>query len=710
MKRSFFILLLTLTYQYSLACGPFDRLYLPEQYYTFRICGNNMNGLKSPQQDLKQQAQKCIEENCLYWRKITSTDIPVSDIKTVVYDWNYEQLNQLHIRASNGTGHTQYNNSFAHWLVKHNDTEVTSYLLLAKKCEMVRNRQDSEWYYPVKGDNENTTLAEICTQAKKYHSQRLLDRYTLQIMRCLISMRQYSECLNLWLERKPNFQEKVIFDMAKGYVAGAFFHLGETEIAKKMFIEVGDIYSYIFCLQMEGKPYNNLDLLSLLCQNDINDSRIFPLLQYIIHTYERYENSYDCSTLNKLAVTTIPKVPAIHKAVWYYLAAYTYDKQGYSSMALKFIRQASKYKTNQDLKDAIHVFHTYLTVKCTPKYDSCLENYLYNELLWFHKKIVSDLDSTVVVEASEQRDGLSQYYWNDMMRKIVISQIVPKCITSGYKVRALQYLNYADNCIWKIRGSQTNGKISEWSDYNEYDYRTDFFINLDSIGVKHVKRLAYRMKTPLCKLDYFLHRYSYNDMNYIYEIIGTQLIANMKYKEAIQYITLIPDDFIQTRNVYQAMEYDAFSSDNIKNQMGKSYKLDFAKRMYTLEKKINNAINPNEKAEFMLEYARGLQNSIGHCWRLTSYYNGSWACYPFYSVYQIHLRDNIAKRSYRIIENAFNLFTDKEKAANALYKWNMYKTAVTKYPETKMAQYIRGHCDELIDYKPIQKYAPHTVD
>ena len=168
MKHSFFILLLTLPCLYSLACGPFDRLYLPEQYYTFRICGYNMNGLKSPQQDLKQKNQKCIEENCLYWGKITSKDIPISDIKAVVYDWNYEQLSQLHTCTSNGI-YTQYNNAFAHWLIKHNDTEVTSYLLLTKKCEMVRNQQASEWYYPVKGDNESMTLAEICTQAKKYH-------------------------------------------------------------------------------------------------------------------------------------------------------------------------------------------------------------------------------------------------------------------------------------------------------------------------------------------------------------------------------------------------------------------------------------------------------------------------------------------------------------------------------------------------------------
>ena len=103
----------------------------------------------------------------------------------------------------------------------------------------------------------------------------------------------------------------------------------------------------------------------------------------------------------------------------------------------------------------------------------------------------------------------------------------------------------------------------------------------------------------------FLYKYSYNDINYIYDIIGTQLIAEMKYKEAIQYITLIPDNFIQTRNIYKTIEYDAFSSGYIKNQNGKSYKLDFAKKMYALEKSIKDAINPNDKAELMLEYARG---------------------------------------------------------------------------------------------------------
>ena len=99
-------------------------------------------------------------------------------------------------------------------------------------------------------------------------------------------MRQYDECLNLWIERNQYFQEKVIRNMAKGYVAGALFHLGEVEKAKEIFIEVGDICSYLFCLQKDGQLYDNLDLLLLLYEKDINDERIFPIIQNIIHGFE----------------------------------------------------------------------------------------------------------------------------------------------------------------------------------------------------------------------------------------------------------------------------------------------------------------------------------------------------------------------------------------------------------------------------------------
>ena len=135
-------------------------------------------------------------DNCRSWAKLTSTDIPLEDIQDVVYHWEYDKLEELHAHAMTGKG--ENNNAFANWLIQKKDTEITSFLLLAKRCEKVRAKQCSGWYYPVQGDEENTLLMEIVEKAKAYKGKRLLDRYTLQMMRALTSLRQYNECLNVW--------------------------------------------------------------------------------------------------------------------------------------------------------------------------------------------------------------------------------------------------------------------------------------------------------------------------------------------------------------------------------------------------------------------------------------------------------------------------------------------------------------------------------
>ena len=124
---------------------------------------------------------------------------------------------------------------------------------------------------------------EIVEKAKAYKGKRLLDRYTLQMMRALTSLRQYNECLNVWLGHKVFFHGDVIQEMAQNYAAGAYFHIGQKEKAKRIFMKSGDINSYIFCLNKEGKTYNSYDILSLLYQRNPNDKRLLRLIQYLIH-------------------------------------------------------------------------------------------------------------------------------------------------------------------------------------------------------------------------------------------------------------------------------------------------------------------------------------------------------------------------------------------------------------------------------------------
>lgn len=162
MKHLFAILVVLIpACRFSLACGPFDRLCTPDQYYTFRLCGADMTG--NDLRDSRTGRENSQMDNCRSWAKLTSTDIPLEDIQDVVYHWEYDKLEELHAHAMTGKG--ENNNAFANWLIQKKDTEITSFLLLAKRCEKVRAKQCSGWYYPVQGDEENTLLMEIVEKA-----------------------------------------------------------------------------------------------------------------------------------------------------------------------------------------------------------------------------------------------------------------------------------------------------------------------------------------------------------------------------------------------------------------------------------------------------------------------------------------------------------------------------------------------------------------
>ncbi len=84
----------------SLACGPYDRSYMADEYFTFRICGGDMSGggvryNRSWREDSQM-------DNCRSWAKITSTGIPLEDIQQVVYHWEYDRLEKLHADAKIG--------------------------------------------------------------------------------------------------------------------------------------------------------------------------------------------------------------------------------------------------------------------------------------------------------------------------------------------------------------------------------------------------------------------------------------------------------------------------------------------------------------------------------------------------------------------------------------------------------------------------------
>lgn len=286
-------------------------------------------------------------------------------------------------------------------------------------------------------------------------------------------------------------------------------------------------------------------------------------------------------------------------------------------------------------------------------------------------------------------------------------------------MRALQYANMGENHLFNLLGKIDGVDVGEYRDLkrkpnnldcpvdfcigascNALDYENDYFLNLDSLGVRSVERLIYRMQHPDSPTDTFLSKYGYTEMQYLYDIAGTQMIASMRYHEAVKYLSKVSAGFQATRNS-ESDWYTRYPFDPRRKKHQKKdvlYKLHFAQKMVSLERQMQCAKNPNNQADAMLKYVAGLENSVTRCWPLTSYYNGYWSHYPMYSRNYTRRIDNIVKRSKKLKRKAFKMFTDKERAARAYCDFCMFKTAAKLYPNTNSGKLVLGKCDVLKDY------------
>lgn len=105
---------------------------------------------------------------------------------------------------------------------------------------------------------------------------------------------------------------------------------------------------------------------------------------------------------------------------------------------------------------------------------------------------------------------------------------------------------------------------------------------------------------------------------YLYDIIGTKLIFEGRYDEAVDWLKRVTPRFEQSRHVSKYFDRDPFGYKG-RSKNAPLYKLHFAEKMTDLEKQIKKEKDPNQKADLMLTYANGMQNPVGaRAWPLTT--------------------------------------------------------------------------------------------
>lgn len=98
----------------AFCCLPIS--YEPREYYMYRVYSS------SPSDGGRK------EENCRLWQELTSPEIPLSDIESVVYGYTLEQMRGL-------SGAKDSRNAFARYIATAKDKEIADFLVVAKTCE-----------------------------------------------------------------------------------------------------------------------------------------------------------------------------------------------------------------------------------------------------------------------------------------------------------------------------------------------------------------------------------------------------------------------------------------------------------------------------------------------------------------------------------------------------------------------------------------------
>jgi hypothetical protein len=234
--------------------------------------------------------------------------------------------------------------------------------------------------------------------------------------------------------------------------------------------------------------------------------------------------------------------------------------------------------------------------------------------------------------------------------------------------------------------------------YNPLDYRNYFFEMIDSLGASTAMAYQQRIISPKSQFDRFVNERSYTDPNYINDIVGTQCLREMRYKDAVKYLGEVDAKYAGHLNVRMNRDPFGYEPTAMKNA---EFRYSFAHEMYALEQEMKIVTNPTRKAKLMVRYAIGLRNSFGQCWPLTQYYRGTsfWGAVcdkRDWEQEQLTLRAR--SRSSHMINQAIALANDQEYIAELLYQFGNFKTIATKYPNTQIGKKVRGKCDKLIDY------------
>lgn len=696
--KTFTAFALALTAGSAAACGPY--WFAPTDMVLYKM-GDAPFNTSNP---ALQREQAGLEA----WRQLTGSGISTDDIAQVMR-YSVRQIEDPNRNSRN---------PFERWLEQH--PRASQYLSLAKRCEQTREKMCDPWYYPDSEEWwEESSIEQIESEARSHSPAEMQGRYVLLAIRAMMSRHRYEDCVHYWDSVQSEVTCRAVRDLIEPNLVGCRFHMGDSVAALNDFIRLGDVESTEYCARKMG-----IDLLD--CAGANPELYIFQVildsylqeLDCVLNECEQYYDYYDeeykqkilsrCRHRRDQCLKVLREHRPRNAAMWLYAAAAMSDALGEGTQALNLCNRALKAAGHWALDERTRVLRFHIQARYMPlgkRYDAMLRQgtrllaaLTARDLNQFTSQLCYDYSwdgyQTNKNDVFWDYHKVANYYWKDMLLRIVCGEAVPRLVKAGKTTQALLLSNMAENYLMHLTHAD--------SLMQRYDNST--FMLADSLTARQVQQYRDVVAHPRGDFERWLVRWGYNDADYWNELLGTLCLRDMNYSRAINYLSKVSHRYQRSMNIWPYMKQDPKRYQRVEVVTAIDYKLRYARHMLVAQQTLSRSRDPNARAQAMLQLAVGLENAIGEwdedgiwlgsdCWPLlqykaSSYYYSSGQAYEKQAKAQLAM----AERWYK---EAFSTFTDHELAAKWMVECCLSRTAIERYPHTATARHLLTQCDNL---------------
>lgn len=510
---------------------------------------------------------------------------------------------------------------------------------LAKFLTIVKERSDP-WNYPSKAQlaRQNRLLTILNMRALTRLKGRLRSQNLLLAMRCNLQLGKTDANIQLWSTVGKELPTSVYRDMAENIVANAFYAKNKMVDALNIYVRQGDMASIkllyntdstIQLIRALQPTHSSSYALRWLVQRYVNDAQeaqdvspysgepqpLRPEFKHEVQSFIAYADS----------IAAVPSEPLAQ--MWKTAAAWLTYLYGDAATAQKRIMEACQLpNTDGQTATTARIIRFYIsTAQAQPS--QAFDTYAAGEVQWLMERLKNNR-TTYGQDMSFDADAAA-------LHRIIYQQLAPfykRHQHYGTYLRLMAALDRFraefpyDSNAFAISFNPQSIKENYWANH--------FMEGIDSLSTNEVIAAVTALEAPaVLPMDKLLAPYTPQNHSYLHDIVGTRLMAQGRWADAIDHLQQVTPAFVSRQNIatYMATRQPEVV---IWEQRQRNYaderdttlrfsihpKLVFARTVNELEAKLP-ILNNEDRLPVLLRLANlYMQASYrGNCWFLTHY-------------------------------------------------------------------------------------------